>query len=382
MALDSNIIANRARAEKAAKDAVKGEGINPAYVSNVVDTDPIDYVEGTGVPYGQKTTSDDLIQRLVWNDITEVWDDLGDPFPNKTYVDDEISAKIALEKAILQAEIDADVLVEKNRAEVAEANLQTQVDAIEDAQLTGLIAVGTKSELDAITDKDDLTPGRVDSDTDYSFTFTDADITAGSDTIGETAVSLSDNDVIIIFIVSGTLDSALTAFENYYVVSKATDSIKLSLTPGGPAIDLQGDGSGTYTLVKTNNGDYRWDDGNSYWIKKRGVYSEVLNPNGVVKAPTEKAVAEFIFETDARVLEMYSSGAFNLTNPTLSGHGNLETADLVWADGVLGSVSNLIEDSEGRVTSIRYNRQAGKYITITIDYSSELPLSTKTTTGY
>jgi hypothetical protein len=131
MALDSNIIANRARAEKAAKDAVKGEGINPAYVSNVVDTDPIDYVEGTGVPYGQKTTSDDLIQRLVWNDETEVWDNLGDPFPNKTYVDDE-------------------VLIEKNRAIAKEDELEASIAA---ASL-GIKPFQTKALMDAFTPGD------------------------------------------------------------------------------------------------------------------------------------------------------------------------------------------------------------------------------------
>lgn len=127
--LDSYIASNRSRAESAAQESeqtlqeVKDEktsiiaeiqsekeialdnftanfedfisssaGVNPQYISLVVDQVPQDYVEGTGLPYGQYSKGDNLYQLVYWDPVEEVWKDLGDSRPSKNYVDLAVSS--------------------------------------------------------------------------------------------------------------------------------------------------------------------------------------------------------------------------------------------------------------------------------------------------
>lgn len=85
----------------------------------------------------------------------------------------------------------------------------------------------------------------------------------------------------------------------------------------------------------------------------------------------------------AIVKEWVSSESFEISNITYTANDNIATADLDWPDGESGSISNVVEDSEGRITSIRYNRPNSKYVTLTITYSGDNVASTAlTATGY
>ncbi len=138
----------------------------------------------------------------------------------------------------------------------------------------------------------------------------------------------------------------------------------------------------TNDSTNTNNGVYRWDDSGGSWVKEIGLGVSVLDPDDETDLLYGKAVGDFIYDTESRIKEMVSANAYDLSNLVLSENNNIESADLVWHDGVAGSISNAQEDVEGRLTSLRFNRQAGKYIILTIDYSGQLPEGSLTATGY
>ena len=85
---DSHIDSARARVEKASKLVAESTGINLEYVSLQEGQKPKDYVDNTGLPYGQYPIAGDMIQRVEWNSDTQQWDDFGAPIPTKQYVDD------------------------------------------------------------------------------------------------------------------------------------------------------------------------------------------------------------------------------------------------------------------------------------------------------
>ena len=83
-----------------------------------------------------------------------------------------------------------------------------------------------------------------------SFTFVDADVSVGNDTITETAHGMQDGDSVILSNSGGALPTGLSAGTTYYVVSAAADTFKLSLTTGGTAVNLTAAaGGGTHTAT-------------------------------------------------------------------------------------------------------------------------------------
>lgn len=70
---------------------------------------------------------------------------------------------------------------------------------------------------------------------------------AVDDTITKVAHGLS-NGMIVTLNTSGTLPAGLNKSTRYYVVNAATDTLKLSLTPGGTAVDITDTGSGTHDI--------------------------------------------------------------------------------------------------------------------------------------
>lgn len=83
-----------------------------------------------------------------------------------------------------------------------------------------------------------------------SFTFVDADVNTGSETITEVAHGMQNGDPVILSNSGGTLPAGLTAGTTYYVVNKADDTFQLSLTYGGSAVDItSAAGGGTHTAT-------------------------------------------------------------------------------------------------------------------------------------
>jgi hypothetical protein len=65
--------------------------------------------------------------------------------------------------------------------------------------------------------------------------------TASTDVINETSTARANGDSIVF--VQQTGNAGITLGQVYYVVSKATDSFKVSLTKGGAAVDITSNGS-------------------------------------------------------------------------------------------------------------------------------------------
>ncbi len=82
-----------------------------------------------------------------------------------------------------------------------------------------------------------------------SFTFVDADVNTGTDTITETSHPLQNGDAVTFTNSGGALPTGISAATTYYVVSAATNSFKVSATLGGAAVDITAAaGGGTHTL--------------------------------------------------------------------------------------------------------------------------------------
>lgn len=78
----------------------------------------------------------------------------------------------------------------------------------------------------------------------YTATFT----AATTDIITATAHGLI-NGTRITVATAGTLPTGMAANTSYYVIDAATDTFKVSTSPGGTALDITGAGSGTHTLT-------------------------------------------------------------------------------------------------------------------------------------
>ncbi|GEM_PF-2919149 len=143
---------------------------------------------------------------------------------------------------------------------------------------------------------------------------------------------------------------------------------------------MDADGSqpdGTPALVTndpdiTKNGFYRWDDGGATWVKA-DLTTQTLDPQDGSTWLTGKAVADW---RPARLIKQWASNIVStgvgLSNITYSNNENLKTADITWPDGKQGTVSDLQENADGDLTSIRFNYDAGngKYVTITRSYDA------------
>jgi hypothetical protein len=86
-----------------------------------------------------------------------------------------------------------------------------------------------------------------------SFTFADADVSTGNDTITENSHGMQDGDVVTLT-TTGTLPAGLALSTTYYVVSAAANTFKLSLTRAGSAVDItSAAGGGTHTVTYGNS---------------------------------------------------------------------------------------------------------------------------------
>lgn len=86
-----------------------------------------------------------------------------------------------------------------------------------------------------------------------TFTFVDADVSTGSDTITKSSHGYSDGQAVYLT-TTGVLPTGLSTNLTYFMVSTATNTFKLALTVGGSAIDITaaaGGGTHTVTICKT-----------------------------------------------------------------------------------------------------------------------------------
>ena len=73
-------------------------------------------------------------------------------------------------------------------------------------------------------------------------------------------------------------------------------------------------------------------------------------------------------QLDAILKEWVLSESFEVSSPVYDSDGNIESADITWIDGDSGTISDVTTSSDG-ITSIRYNRSGGSYVTMDITYS-------------
>ncbi len=88
---------------------------------------------------------------------------------------------------------------------------------------------------------------------------------------------------------------------------------------------------------------------------------------------TKKADASIIVDLTAKAAWMIRNWAmaeaFEISAITYSANGNISAATLKWPDGTAGSISNLTEDAQGRITGLRFNYEAA-YILLAIAYDN------------
>lgn len=74
-------------------------------------------------------------------------------------------------------------------------------------------------------------------------------VDTGTDTLTATAHGLSDGDIIKLTS-TGTLPGGLLTTRDYYVINSAANTLKVSLSQGGSAVDITSAGSGTISLYE------------------------------------------------------------------------------------------------------------------------------------
>lgn len=87
----------------------------------------------------------------------------------------------------------------------------------------------------------------------YATTFT-ADATAN--TISATGHPIATGDVVQLCNTGGALPAGLIAGTNYYAIGVSGDTLQLSLTAGGAAIDITGAGTGTHFIGGPDNSSW------------------------------------------------------------------------------------------------------------------------------
>lgn len=82
-----------------------------------------------------------------------------------------------------------------------------------------------------------------------SFDFVDGDVNTGTDEITETSHGLANDQIVYLTNSGGALPTGLSASTAYYVIVVDANTIQLSLTAGGSAVDITAAaGGGTHTL--------------------------------------------------------------------------------------------------------------------------------------
>lgn len=106
--------------------------------------------------------------------------------------------------------------------------------------------------------------------TTQSFTFT---VDAGTDTLTATGHNFTNGTQVKVSSTT-TLPAPLVAGTTYYVINTATNTLKLSATSGGSAIDITSTGTGTHTVE-----DVRLNVGVSavaQWVRKEVAYQGTM----------------------------------------------------------------------------------------------------------
>lgn len=97
-----------------------------------------------------------------------------------------------------------------------------------------------------------------------SLDFDTTDVNTGADSITFTSHFFYSNQVVR-FTSTGALPAGLVTSTNYYIIVVDDNTIKVSLSPGGAAIDLTGTGTGTHTLLIVGAGTaISFSSGGSY----------------------------------------------------------------------------------------------------------------------
>lgn len=107
-------------------------------------------------------------------------------------------------------------------------------------------AFSSKSASYVITDTDDVgvilaTGGSA------SFTFATSDVNTGDDTITEATHGLPDGTPVHFLSSDQDLPAGITALKTYFVRDTDTNTFKIAETPGGTAVNITDQGSGTHT---------------------------------------------------------------------------------------------------------------------------------------
>lgn len=163
--------------------------------------------------------------------------------------------------------------------------------------------------------------------------------TAATDVLNATAHGLSDGDRVRL-ITTGTAPGGLSE-RNYYVVSSAENTFKLSATSGGSAINLTSTGQGTHTVQLLEPPDEEVEGVSIQFRRgsRRGsVGVELTEADGI----TITDAADWEISIDARAPEDFDLGAG-------SWHWDLETTDATgtvrtWLWGIL-----TVEDDATRI---------------------------------
>ncbi len=107
----------------------------------------------------------------------------------------------------------------------------------------------------------------------------------------------------------------------------------------------------------------------------------IINQAGTTKKADASIIVDLTTKAAWMIRNWAMAEAFAVDNITFKASGNINTADLVWPDGTVGTISDVAE-SNRLITSIKYN-YSDKWVKLDITYhAGEIESTNWTTNGF
>lgn len=122
-------------------------------------------------------------------------------------------------------------------------------------------------------------------------TFPNTNVDISTNTITTTIAHGFSDGYVVKFSSTGTLPSPLNSTTDYYIISSTLTTFQLSLTNGGPAIDLTSQGSGTHTVVYVSK---YFDINSATGINKYRIWFDLTGSDVAPDAASRQLVKVYI----------------------------------------------------------------------------------------
>lgn len=143
----------------------------------------------------------------------------------------------------------------------------------------------------------------------------------------------------------------------------------MTIFANGEEVVNQGyEGTTNGTLVFSNSEDLKTFKGVIYKCIMKNSNGEILYNGSGFSTGTNVELYNKLKPLISEIVGWATSESYSASNIIFDSKGIISSADIKWADGDEGSISNVTTNNDG-ITSIRYNRSNGDYVLMSITYN-------------